>query len=176
MVVCLLKPSSAGAVVIEIEAALEAPGHHAATRGHALRRRAVAMRRHHAAAGQCVEIRRLDVLHHAVDAEIGVSVVVGVDEDDVGLVGSLSETTEGTEEHREEAIHGVRRETNTSAPTSQQMRRGIRYSFTGGNELTIFASVRLSSAMAAARSFFRRSALAGSAARLASSSGSARRS
>jgi hypothetical protein len=42
------------------------------------------MRRHHAAACQCVEVRRLDVLHHAMDAEIGVTVVVGVDEDDVG--------------------------------------------------------------------------------------------
>jgi hypothetical protein len=42
------------------------------------------MRRHHAAAGQRIEVRRLDVLHHAMNAEIGVAVIVGVDEDDVG--------------------------------------------------------------------------------------------
>jgi hypothetical protein len=40
-----------------------------------------------------------------MDAEIGVPVVVGVKEDDVRFVGSLSETTEGTEEHREKAFH-----------------------------------------------------------------------
>ena len=35
-------------------------------------------------AAQRIEMRRFDVLHHAMDAEIGVSVVVGVEEDDVG--------------------------------------------------------------------------------------------
>lgn len=42
------------------------------------------MHRHHAATGQRIEVWRLDVLHHAVNAEIRVAMVVGVDEDDVG--------------------------------------------------------------------------------------------
>ena len=44
------------------------------------------MRGHHAAAGQRIEMRRLDVLHYAMNAEIGVPMVVGVDEDDVGAL------------------------------------------------------------------------------------------
>ena len=102
----LVEAVERGAVVIEIEATLKAPGHHAATRGHALRRRAVTMRRHHAAAGQCVEMRRFDVIHCAVDAEVRMAVIVSVNEDDVGLLGSLCENRKGTEEEKEEAIHG----------------------------------------------------------------------
>ena len=82
----LVEAVERGAVVIEIKAALEASCHHAAARGHALRRGAVAMRRHHAAVGQRIKVRRFDVLHHAVNAEIGVAVIVGVEEDDVGAL------------------------------------------------------------------------------------------
>ena len=43
------------------------------------------MRRHDAAAGHRIEVRRPDVLHHAVNTEIGVAVIVGVEKDDVRL-------------------------------------------------------------------------------------------
>ena len=81
----LVEAVERGAVVVEIEAALEASGHDAAARGNALRSGAVAVGGDHAAAGEGIEMGGFDVVDDAMDAEVGVAVVVRVDEDDVGL-------------------------------------------------------------------------------------------
>ena len=76
------------AVVLDAEALLIQAGDEPGAGRRALRRGDVAAREPHAVARELVEVRRADVLVHALHAEIGPAVVVGEDEEDVGRTGS----------------------------------------------------------------------------------------
>ena len=83
----LVEAIESATVGLDTKAALKFADHQACARRHALRRGAVAVLRQHAAAGERIDIGGLDVLHHALDAEVGMAVIVGVDDNDVRLVG-----------------------------------------------------------------------------------------
>ena len=99
----LVEAVESRAVVVEIEAPLETTGEQSASRRHALRGGAVAVLRDDAAPGERVEMGRLEIGLETVNPEVGVTVVVGVDEDHVGArVGGTDFTTEGTEDAEKE--------------------------------------------------------------------------
>ena len=93
------------AVVLHAESLLVAPGDHAGARGHALRRADIAARETHAIARELVEMRRADVAVHTLRAEVGPSVVVAVDEDDVGL-RRMERRDWSKEQESSEELHG----------------------------------------------------------------------
>lgn len=65
----------------------------------------VELRKAQAVLRQSVEMRCGDL--RTIAADVGKAHVINEDDDDVGLFGGLEETTENTEEHREEAFHGA---------------------------------------------------------------------
>lgn len=71
-------------VVLESKASLKSTGEQSAARGYTLWRGAITVLRQHPATSERVNMRRLHVLLHTLDSEIGVAMVIGKDEDDVG--------------------------------------------------------------------------------------------
>ena len=95
----LVKAREVLAIVIHVEAALKLADHQTGTRGHALRSGAIAMLGQHAALGERIDVRSLDVGDDTLNSEIGVTVVVGVDDDDVGL-GCVSNSRKEKQERK----------------------------------------------------------------------------
>ena len=81
----LVEAIESATVGLDTKAALKLADHQACARRHALRGSAVTLLRQRAAAGERIDVRCLDVCDGTLNANIGVAVVVGVDDDDVGL-------------------------------------------------------------------------------------------
>jgi hypothetical protein len=73
------------AVAVDPEAALELADHQAGARRHTLRRGAVAVPDQYAAAGEGIDMRGLDVGEDSLNPKVGMAVVVGVEDDEVGF-------------------------------------------------------------------------------------------
>jgi two-component system chemotaxis sensor kinase CheA len=97
-------------VLVHAKPLLVTPGQQSCARRHALRRGDVARRAAHAFAREPVEVRRADVPAHALHAEVGPALVVGEDDDHVGLPGGGGQprkTQKTRKEERSELFHGV---------------------------------------------------------------------
>lgn len=107
----LVEAIERGVVVVEVKAPLKTPRHEPATRWHALRRGAVTMLCDHAAASQRIEMWRTHILLDATNAEVRETVVVGVEDDDVGTRRSREsgEQRAESEEENKKAHGSVKR-------------------------------------------------------------------